>query len=579
MIPFTTLGSAQFPYQANQLGAAPTLGNPEAQQDYVQMLARALADNGAAGDLMAQAGGLRDSGWIDNSGIAGVAERIMTAYTSKKLDQRARDQQADAEARRMTAQEQLEERRAAKQAERAAAARKAEVANALEVLRIGDPDLIAAHGLKAPEREKPEYELREVRGNLYYVPKSPVVSGRGRQERNSPEADAGFEQLRNAVEWQESRGNPNAVSPKGAKGRMQTMPGTLRDPGYGIAPARDESDAEMTRVGNEYLAKMTEKFGTEGGLAAYNWGPGNWERALERAGGDPQRALATAPEETRKYVPGVLGRAGGGAGMGWGLGSEAKQSPKAQEVSRRRDLRELQASGVRVTNGMAKAYLKSGRFGGDSDVPEGAIPVAGIPNGPHFGDAPSGYRWTNDGNQEPVPGGPADRKNNPVASDLAKGEMGMRKELQDRIKQDRSILNMYENVENATKGETAASDLSAIFAYMKMLDPGSVVREQEFANAQNAAGIPDRIRNVYNQALKGNRLNPTQRREFLAEARNLASSAQNRVTNATREYQGIAEDYGYDTTRATGQPDFRNVSARPGKSDAVDDLLQKYGAK
>ena len=114
---------------------------------------------------------------------------------------------------------------------------------------------------------------------------------------------------------------------------------------------------------------------------------------------------------------------------------------------------------------------------------------------------------------------------------------------------------------------------------MKMLDPGSVVREQEFANAQNAAGIPDRIRNVYNQALKGNRLNPTQRREFLAEARNLASSAQSRVTNATREYQGIAEEYGYDTTRATGQPDFRNVSGRLGKSEAVDDLLQKYGAK
>ena len=75
-----------------------------------------------------------------------------------------------------------------------------------------------------------------------------------------------------------------------------------------------------------------------------------------------------------------------------------------------------------------------------------------------------------------------------MASDLAKGEMGMRKELDDKIKQDRTVMGMFQNIENATKDGTAAGDLSAIFAFMKMLDPGSVVREQEFANAQNAAG-------------------------------------------------------------------------------------------
>src|ERR1043165_9600191 len=63
--------------------------------------------------------------------------------------------------------------------------------------------------------------------------------------------------LASAVMAQESGGNPFLVSPKGAMGAMQTMPGTLRDPGYGVTPARDNSPAEMERVGKEYLAAMT----------------------------------------------------------------------------------------------------------------------------------------------------------------------------------------------------------------------------------------------------------------------------------------------------------------------------------
>lgn len=317
---------------------------------------------------------------------------------------------------------------------------------------------------------------------------------------------------------------------------MQTMPGTLRDPGYGIAPARDDSPQELERVGIDYLRAMTGKYGLEGGLAAYNWGPGNWERALYAAGGDPKKALARAPKETRDYVPSVLQRMGGGVGMGYGLP--------------------------------------------DGAMPVGAIPVAGLPDAPTNTNAPSGYRFSPDGNLEPIPGGPADRKQNPVASDLAKGEMAMRKEVEDRIKQDRSILNMHRTIEGATKDGTAAGDLSAIFAFMKMLDPGSVVREQEFANAQNAAGIPDRVRNLYNQALNGNRLNPRQRAEFLSEAAKLARAAEDRISGVIREYQGIADQYGYDPRRSTGSPDFRNVTGKPlPQEGAVDDLLSKYGAK
>ena len=112
-----------------------------------------------------------------------------------------------------------------------------------------------------------------------------------------------------AIEWVESRGNPNAVSPKGARGPMQTMPGTLRDPGFGVTPARDNSVAEMRRVGRDYYDAMLERYNgnVDTALAAYNWGPGNVDRAMAQYG---DNFLQYAPEETRNYVPAVKARLG-----------------------------------------------------------------------------------------------------------------------------------------------------------------------------------------------------------------------------------------------------------------------------
>lgn len=116
--------------------------------------------------------------------------------------------------------------------------------------------------------------------------------------------------LRDAVEQVESGGNPLAVSAAGAIGPMQTMPGTLRDPGYGVAPARNDSIAEQRRVGNDYLQAMLNEYGDPRlALAAYNAGPGRVNQAMG-AGGGVDAALARLPQETQNYVPKVLGRAG-----------------------------------------------------------------------------------------------------------------------------------------------------------------------------------------------------------------------------------------------------------------------------
>ena len=95
------------------------------------------------------------------------------------------------------------------------------------------------------------------------------------------------------------------------------------------------------------------------------------------------------------------------------------------------------------------------------------------------------------------------------------------------VKNDKIIVNAFENLKSTP--QSAAGDISFIYQYMKMLDPGSVVREGEFATAQNAAGVPERISNMYNRALKGTRLSPAQRQEFLATADQLATVANRRI--------------------------------------------------
>jgi len=93
------------------------------------------------------------------------------------------------------------------------------------------------------------------------------------------------------------------TSPKGAQGEMQVMPGTARDPGYGIRPAKEGDADDLARVGREYFGKMMNKYGdTKLAAIAYNWGPGNTDKWL-MAGADP----AKLPRETQKYSADMAG--------------------------------------------------------------------------------------------------------------------------------------------------------------------------------------------------------------------------------------------------------------------------------
>lgn len=139
----------------------------------------------------------------------------------------------------------------------------------------------------------------------------------------------------------------------------------------------------------------------------------------------------------------------------------------------------------------------------------------------------------------------------PPTNEQIDNEAKVRGEYTGQLKDFVNVRDAFGRVAAAAEDPSAAGDLALIFNYMKMLDPGSVVREQEFANAQNAAGVPERIRAAYNNALKGERLTDNTRADFLDRAGRLFST-QLDSANKTREiYGGLADQYGFDRNRVT----------------------------
>ena len=108
------------------------------------------------------------------------------------------------------------------------------------------------------------------------------------------------------------------------------------------------------------------------------------------------------------------------------------------------------------------------------------------------------------------------------------------------------VRDAYGRILSNAEEQTAASDLSLIFNYMKMLDPGSVVREGEFANAQNSAGVGDQVRAKYNSILSGERLAENTRKDFIQTAQYLYKTQLNTQKNLDKNYQDLATSYGLD---------------------------------
>lgn len=244
-------------------------------------------------------------------------------------------------------------------------------------------------------------------------------------------------------------------------------------------------------------------------------------------------------------------RGAGGAGRSYHLRGQAVDIPPQQGTTPEQLKAQLRAQGVDVRELLNEGDHWHIAWGNDQKAPNFGrgetrqTDARVVAQGENRGLSPAQQRAEATANRAERRQDQAEENSN------RRDEVNLRREFNNRqeVKDFRTVQSAYNSVQAAARNPSAAGDLSLIFAYMKILDPGSVVREQEFANAQNAAGVPDRIRNTYNRVLNGQRLNPNQRNDFLGQANNLFQSRQQTFQGIENEYRGYAQSYGVSPDR------------------------------
>lgn len=147
--------------------------------------------------------------------------------------------------------------------------------------------------------------------------------------------------------------------------------------------------------------------------------------------------------------------------------------------------------------------------------------------------------------------------------DMTGGQKGFENEMklagafkQEPIYKDFSDMkSSFGQVVSSLSQGTPIGDVAGATKVMKLLDPGSVVRETELGIAMAAAGRMDRLNNYFTNMMTGQKLTPTQREDFKALSNELYAAAGDAYNKKRREYEGFGQAYGFkNLDTALGAP-------------------------
>jgi hypothetical protein len=159
-----------------------------------------------------------------------------------------------------------------------------------------------------------------------------------------------------------------------------------------------------------------------------------------------------------------------------------------------------------------------------------------------------------------------------VPVDMTGGQKGFENEMklggafkQEPIYKDFSDMkSAYGQVVSSLAQGTPIGDVAGATKVMKLLDPGSVVRESELGIAMAAAGRMDLLQNYFNNLMTGQKLTPTQREDFQRLSNELYAAAGQAYNNKRAEYEQFGKTYG-----------FKNLDTALGAPATVPSVMKK----
>lgn len=141
-----------------------------------------------------------------------------------------------------------------------------------------------------------------------------------------------------------------------------------------------------------------------------------------------------------------------------------------------------------------------------------------------------------------------------------------------------TVRDAYGRIHASMETPSAAGDLALLYAYNKMLDPGSVVRESEFATVAASGSLGERMQGMVQRIVSGERLTDSQRSD-LAERAGMLYRQQERFHKGTEtRYRALAEQYQLDPEKVVGDlsAGLPKAGENPYRAMSNDELLRLW---
>ena len=138
-------------------------------------------------------------------------------------------------------------------------------------------------------------------------------------------------------------------------------------------------------------------------------------------------------------------------------------------------------------------------------------------------------------------------------------------------KAQQEVQSAFNQVKDGLDAKSPAGDLAAATKFMKLLDPGSVVRESELALAMQAGGALDRLTSYASNVANGTKLTDKQRTDFRDLSTKFFNTSAQLFNEKQKEYTDIANRYNFNPKDVTGEP----IKIQSGKQNLVgNDLIR-----